>query len=1447
VTTVGAHSVDETAGTGTSLSDYTSATGGDCAANGSITLTAGQNAVCTITNTRKPTLTVNKVCAPANDAGKFNLQIDGSTAGTGANAACGGTTGAVLSSVGAHSVGETAGTGTSLADYISVTGGDCAANGSITLSAGQNAVCTITNTRKPTLTVNKVCVPANDNGKFNLQVDGGTAKADATCGTGTGAQVYAIGDHTVGETAGTGTSLGNYTTAVSGDCAANGSVTLAAGDNKVCTITNTRRPTLTVNKVCVPANDNGKFNLQIDGSTAGTGANAACGGTTGAVLSSVGDHSVGETAGTDTDLSNYTTAVSGDCAANGSVTLAAGQNAVCTITNTRKPTLKVNKVCDPVNDPGKFNLQIDGSTAGTGANAACGGTTGAVVVAVGPHTVGETGGTDTTLGNYTSAITGDCAANGTITLAAGQNAVCTITNTHQSTLTVNKVCVPDSDTGKFNLQINGQNAGTGANASCGGSTGAVIVTAGSYTVGETAGTGTDLGNYDSVIGGDCAPNGTVSIAAGDNKVCTITNTRKPTLAVNKVCVPDTDTGKFNLQVDGSTVKADAACGTGTGAQLSTIGGHTVSETAGAGTSLTDYISVIGGDCAANGLVTLAAGDRKVCTITNTHVAKLTVNKVCAPANDTGKFNLQVDDSTVTADAACGGSTGKQVYAAGQHTVGETAGTGTSLSNYTTAIRGDCAANGTVTLNPGDDKVCTITNTRIPTLVVNKVCAPLTDSGKFNLVVDETTVAANAACGTGSTAQQFGIGSHTVGETAGTGTSLSDYFAPVFGGDCASNGTVTLGAGDNKTCTITNTRIPTLTVNKVCVPANDAGKFNLLIDAETAGTGANAACGGTTGAVPQTLGSHSVGESAGTGTLPGNYDSAISGDCSPTGSVTLLAGDNKVCTITNTRKPTLTVNKVCAPTNDTGKFNLQIDGATTETGANASCGGTTGAVVTNIGSHTVGETAGTGTDFGNYNSAIGGDCAPTGSVTLQAGENKVCTITNTRKPTLTVNKVCVPANDNGKFNLQVDGATAGTGANAACGGTTGAVFATIGTHTVGETAGTATDLANAYFAPEFGGDCAANGQLTLAAGQNAVCTVTNFRKGSIAITKNPAAQSVNSGGTATFTITVTNTGPVDLTNVTVTDPLSPNCAKVIGNLAAGATSSYTCTQGNVTAPFTNVATVTAHPPHGPDLTASASARVELNPPPPPPPSTPAPTVVDLAIVKTADPTSLLTGKNVTYTLTVTNNGPVTDTNVVVGDSLPFGVTFVSVSSTQGTCSGTAVIQCSIGTMTNGQKVTITVVVTASNTGTIVNTATVVGALPETTLTNNTASATINVTAPPAPPAPKPVFKPPVVKPKPKPVPPPCYAVVVAPKQLTVGKNAKLRLVVTAKNKPISGVKIEVKGSGVLKLSNRTDKSGHVTISLHPRKPGIVLVKPASYKGCANPRIGVIGAFTPPVTG
>jgi hypothetical protein len=76
---------------------------------------------------------------------------------------------------------------------------------------------------------------------------------------------------------------------------------------------------------------------------------------------------------------------------------------------------------------------------------------------------------------------------------------------------------------------------------------------------------------------------------------------------------------------------------------------------------------------------------------------------------------------------------------------------------------------------------------------------------------------------------------------------------------------------------------------------------------------------------------------------------------------------------------------------------------------------------------------------------------------------------------------------------------------------------------------------------------------------------------------------------------------------------------------------------------------------------------------------------------------------------------------------------------------------------------------------------------------------------------------------------------------------MRLRVTGNSKAISGVRVEVKGAGILKLSGRTDAAGRVTIKLNPTKPGIVVLRPASHPSCANQRIGIVGAFSPPVTG
>ena len=89
-------------------------------------------------------------------------------------------------------------------------------------------------------------------------------------------------------------------------------------------------------------------------------------------------------------------------------------------------------------------------------------------------------------------------------------------------LFVNKVLVhPDHNHLRlFNLKIDGVTVAANINA---GRTGPHFVSPGNHTVGETGGTNTPIGIFHTVIGGDCAENGTVNLAIGDSKTCTITN------------------------------------------------------------------------------------------------------------------------------------------------------------------------------------------------------------------------------------------------------------------------------------------------------------------------------------------------------------------------------------------------------------------------------------------------------------------------------------------------------------------------------------------------------------------------------------------------------------------------------------------------------------------------------------------------------------------------------------------------------------------------------------------------------------------------------------------------------------------------------------------------------------------------------------------------------------
>jgi len=119
--------------------------------------------------------------------------------------------------------------------------------------------------------------------------------------------------------------------------------------------------------------------------------------------------------------------------------------------------------------------------------------------------------------------------------------------------------------------------------------------------------------------------------------------------------------------------------------------------------------------------------------------------------------------------------------------------------------------------------------------------------------------------------------------------------------------------------------------------------------------------------------------------------------------------------------------------------------------------------------------------------------------------------------------------------------------------------------------------------------------------------------------------------------------------------------------------------------------------------------------------------DLAVTLTDSPDPVTAGANLTYTISVANNGPDGATGVTLTDDLPAEVTLVSASSSQGSCSGTATVTCSLGSLASAASATVTIVVTANAAGTITNTASASANEADPDAPNNTASASTTVAA------------------------------------------------------------------------------------------------------------------------
>jgi len=238
--------------------------------------------------------------------------------------------------------------------------------------------------------------------------------------------------------------------------------------------------------------------------------------------------------------------------------------------------------------------------------------------------------------------------------------------------------------------------------------------------------------------------------------------------------------------------------------------------------------------------------------------------------------------------------------------------------------------------------------------------------------------------------------------------------------------------------------------------------------------------------------------------------------------------------------------------------------------------------------------------------------------------------------------------------------------------------------------------------------------------------------STAITPQADVSIVKSGpvsaspGTIVYTVTVTNNGPSTASSVSVADPTPPGLTFVSNSGAC--TTAYPCSLGslnnaqtavisstytvpaNASGTITNTATVSSSTAD-PNNTNNSSTVV-----------TPVNQTADLQIVKSG-PASIVAGAPITYTLTITNNGPSDATSVTVTDPAPSGLTFVSNS---GAC--TTAFPCTIPTILAGGTATITSTFNTapSLTAPIINSAGVSSAIIDPNGTNNNSSVTTTVT-------------------------------------------------------------------------------------------------------------------------
>lgn len=663
----------------------------------------------------------------------------------------------------------------------------------------------------------------------------------------------------VGETAYTGTTLSDYGSTIS--CVDRGKTTYDGGpaktqngsgplslpvgknDDIVCTITNTRNAgNIEIVKDVTPDDPSTGWDFAVNGSRSFS-STIYGDGTTGAQYAPLGTYEIVESAHSGTNGDAYIPSWS--CTKNslpygsgngrtisGLSVGAVGDLIVCTFTNTKlHPSLQVVKssTTTAITHAGQI---VDYSFAVTN--------TGNQVLSGLTVTDPKCDSTPTYISGDTNADsklqtteTWTYTCNHTVSadeLTAGGNLVNTVTadsvesdpdtDTYSIPITVGKIIIekqtlPDGSNTSFEFVPSW--SGSHFTLRDGQTNDSGWMAPGTYSVSEIVPSGWDLTN---AVCSDQSPVSAISVSSGETVTCVFSNTQRGSITIRKNTLGGNGTFSFTstaLPTHSFSITTTAQTGS---ANFSNIvpGTYDITETIPSGWILSPSLTCSdpdGGSTvnASKGLVTvdLDPGESITCTFINNKLPKLTVIKHVINDNGgtkkAGDFTMRVSGTSLPTPSSFAGSesgtiVGFTIPNSGTYSVDEDA-----VYGYQKTIGSGCSG----TIDWGVEKTCTITNDDIaPKLHLRK--SVINDNGGSSDATDWILSATGSSqivsyLMSPSPADSnifFQADTYTLSESAGSGgytpsqwSCVLNSLPPVLGS------TITLGVGDEATCTITN--------------------------------------------------------------------------------------------------------------------------------------------------------------------------------------------------------------------------------------------------------------------------------------------------------------------------------------------------------------------------------------------------------------------------------------------------------------------------------------------------------------------------------------------------------------------------------------------------------------------------------------------------------------------